>query len=229
MILFLITTHQTINFILLQNTNSVAMKKVLFIGILFFTSFTLFAQSEDAERIYKPFRVDVAIGYVVPSGSGIKTGGLFAIEPKYSVLPQLSVGFRLEGAGTGNSGTIVAPNVTAKVGFIGSYLVTSDYFFTNSDLRPFAGLGLGAFNFANFSVNINTSTNPVNESLAGGVRFGGMVRSGIEYRHFRFGLEYNMVGNVTIPPSSATANNSYTVKNSYFSIKVGFTFGGGKL
>jgi hypothetical protein len=53
--------------------------------------------------------------------------------------------------------------------------------------------------------------------------FGGMVRAGFEVTHFRMGLEYNFVNNTFVNPYT---NN--TIKNGYFSIKVGVHIGGGK-
>jgi len=201
------------------------MKKTLFVSAMFILAFSAktFAQNEGE---FKPFKVDVSTGYAIPmGGSGAKGGVLFVVEPKYAVIPQLSVGLRLETAITVagvdvNSGTY---NSTASAKAAASYLVTGDYYFSNNDLRPFVGAGVGIYKTAGVSIS---SSNP---NVATGSKFGGMVRGGIEYKHFRFGLEYNPVGKTTVAASSPSANDGYTIQNAYLGIKVGFCIGGGRL
>jgi hypothetical protein len=192
------------------------MKTLFFALLLFVCTLTSFAQDFSSARLYKPFKVDVAIGYAIPVNSDLKGGVVFAVEPKYSVLPQLSVGVRLEGVGISNGTNYNDVNNTIKVKATGSYLATGDYYFNNDDFRPFAGLGVGVFTPSDYRV---TSDGNVYKDVAGGVKFGGMGRTGFEYKHFRLGLEYNMVANTSV--------DGYNVKNSYFSIKAGFTIGGG--
>jgi hypothetical protein len=177
---------------------------------------TAFAQNNE-ERLYKPFKVDVAIGYAIPANPDLKGGAVFAVEPKYSVLPQLAVGLRMEGVAISNGTNFDDVDNTVKLKATGSYLATGDYYFYNADFRPFAGVGLGIFTPSDYRI---TSDGEVYKDANAGIKFGGMVRGGFEYRHFRLGLEYNIVSNTTLPP---------VIKNSYFSIKAGFTIGGGLL
>jgi hypothetical protein len=202
------------------------MKKVLFVLAIFLLAISAktIAQKEGGE--FKPFKVDVSGGYALPiGGSGSKGGALFVVEPKYAVIPQLSVGLRLEAAITvaGVDVSTGTYNSTASAKAAASYLLTGDYYFTNEDLRPFAGAGVGLFNTAGVSIS---SSNP---NAATGSKFGGMVRAGVEYKHFRFGVEYNLVGKTTVPPSSSSANDGYTIQNAYVGIKIGFCIGGGRL
>lgn len=200
------------------------MKKTLLAAVIIMAcSLKTFAQDKAGE--FKPFKVDVSIGYAIPSGggSGAKGGVLFAVEPKYAIMQELSLGLRIEAAvmvsgidATGNF------NNTASAKAAGSYLATGDYYFSNKDLRPFLGAGVGIFTTAGVSVNSN------NSNVATGSKFGGLIRGGIEYKHFRLGLEYNLVGKTTVPPSSANSNDGYDVKNSYIGIKIGVCFGGGR-
>ena len=202
------------------------MKKAFFVSAMFVLALSskTFAQIEEGE--FKPFKVDVSAGYAIPmGGSGGKGGVLFVVEPKYAVIPQLSVGLRLETAVTVagvdlNSGNY---NSTASAKAAASYVLTGDYYFNNNDLRPFAGAGVGLFKTAGVSIS---STNP---NVATGSKFGGIIRGGIEYKHFRAGVEYNMVGKATVPASSSTANDGYSIQNSYVGIKLGFCIGGGRL
>ncbi len=192
------------------------MKTLFFTIVLFLYTITSFAQNDNSTRLYKPFKVDVAIGYVIPSNADLKGGIVLAIEPKYSVLNQLSVGVRIEGVGISNGTNYNDINNTVKVKATGSYLATSDYYFSNADFRPFAGLGMGVFTPSDYRVSSDGNVYKVTDA---GIKFGGMVRGGFAYKHFRLGLEYNVVSNTYVPPSN--------VKNSYFSIKAGFTIGGG--
>src|SRR5436190_5296703 len=103
------------------------MKKTLFATAIFIMALSLktFAQDEGGE--FKPFKVDVSIGYAIPSGggAGAKGGVLFVVEPKYAILQELSIGLRLETAVT-VSGIDATGNFsnTATATAAGSYLAT---------------------------------------------------------------------------------------------------------
>ncbi|MDB5280732.1 MAG: hypothetical protein JWR61_5687 [Ferruginibacter sp.] len=203
------------------------MKKVLF--VLAISTFALgaktFAQEEGS---FKPFKVDLSVGYAIPAGgTGSKGGALFAIEPKYAVMPQLSLGLRLEIAATvsGTNLTNVDANTTASVKAAASYLATGDFYFNNNDFRPFLGAGAGLYQTAGAEVTQTTT----DVTVASSTKFGGMVRGGFEYKHFRLGLEYNFIGKTIVPPTSGTSNNGYEIKNGYAGIKMGFCIGGGRL
>ena len=199
------------------------MKKIT-LGILFLSS-VVFAKAQDAE--FKPFKVDLALGYAIPGGTGAKGGVLFALEPKYAVIPNVSVGLRMEGAvmvrghvdANGN-----AEDLSAKAA--GSYLVTGDYYFTSTTVRPFAGLGLGIYSLATASSDNNGTTS----SASAGSKFGEMVRAGVEIAHFRVGLEYNIVPKTKYEVvASNGAKSELSSKNGYIGIKLGFFIGGGRI
>lgn len=201
------------------------MRKVLLLSAIFFVAFSATVKAQ-TEYEFKPFKVDVSLGLALPiGGTGGKTGALFVVEPKYAVLPQLSVGLRLEAAATVsgidlNTGNYNS-NATAKAS--ASYLATADYYFTNSRLRPFAGAGLGLYHTA--GVDINSNNNVISEEY----KFGGMARTGFEYGHFRLGVEYNFVPKTNVAESSPGANDAYSFQNSYIGIKLGVCIGGGRL
>ena len=163
--------------------------------------------AQESDQIFKKFKVDVSLGYAVPQesgGSGQSAGALFAIEPKYAVMDELSVGLRMEGAvmahvdKDGEKGT-------AKVN--DSYLATGDYYFSNNKFRPFLGAGPGIFTYANVSTEDEDIDDiPVNS------KFGFMARGGFEYGHLRVGVEYNFVAD----------------KAGYLGLKIGAVIGGGR-
>jgi outer membrane protein X len=205
-------------------TNPITMKNLL--AIVFFSSILSFT-SKAQESEYKPFKVDVSLGYAIPGGKGAKGGVLFAIEPKYSVINSLAVGLRMEGAivarfsGYDENGDAMDASVKAS----GSYLATGDYYIpTGSAFRPFTGAGAGIFSIA--SVEINSTSGEV----SGGSKFGGMVRTGFEISHFRFGFEYNIVPKTKFDGFDENGNptTGLTSSNSYMGIKIGACIGGGR-
>lgn len=197
------------------------MKKLYVILALTIASYT--AMSQEA---LKPFKFDISLGYAIPGGTGAKGGVLFAGEPKYAVIPNLSIGLRFEGAlmarfnGYDQEGNPVDASVKASA----SYLATADYYFTNNyKLRPFAGGGAGIFALAGAETNSN------NGNVSAGSKFGGMIRAGVEITHFRFGIEYNIVPKTTFDgfDNNGDPVTGLTSNNSYIGIKVGVCLGGG--
>jgi len=203
------------------------MKKLLSLGILFLCSMSmLHAQT----GIFKPFKVDVSFGYAMPAGSGSKGGVLFAVEPKYAVLDQLAVGLRMEAAVTARAA--VAPDGSSASGDVkasGSYLATGDYYFMNTPFRPFVGAGAGIFTLAAVSAGANNQGGTT-MTAASSSKFGGLLRAGFEFGHFRMGVEYNLVSKSSVPVYDMSGNSlgNVDIKNSYLGIKAGFFFGGGR-
>ena len=174
------------------------------------------AQGSDTDPIFKKFKVDVSLGYTVPTsstpGANFNGGILIAIEPKYAVIDPLAIGLRFEEAVIVHAYTNNNSNNSNPSNGVGniSFLATGDYYFTNTGFRPFAGAGAGVYVVENVdSSYINgTNTGPVPTTA----RFGFMARAGFEASHFRLGIEYNIVG----------ANASY------LGLKVGVCIGGGR-
>ncbi|HEY4148033.1 MAG TPA: hypothetical protein VGM41_03855 [Chitinophagaceae bacterium] len=203
------------------------MKKGLFLiaGLMSI----LATQAQIGGGDYKPFKVDVAFGAAIPSGSGSKGGVLFAIEPKYAVMPMLSVGLRIEGAVVArgfvsSDGQYASGSASAAA----SYLVTGDYYIpTGTPFRPFGGVGVGVYDIASASVDESSSSSSA--SYGASSKVGGLVRAGFEIGHFRLGLEYNLVGKTDITSVDGLGNSStVSSKNSYMGVKIGFFIGGGK-
>ena len=196
------------------------MKKLLLCVAIAATTF-LTTNAQDGERIFKKFKGDVSLGYAAPLGSG--PGGIvFAMEPKYALMDKLFVGLRMEGAVFGNfSNTLIYENENAKTAE--SYLATADYYFSNNyTLRPFAGAGAGVFVLSTDALNFNDKRTTA--------KFGGLIRAGVEVKHFRLGIEYNFVPGTDIILYNSNGNQSTgKSKNGYVGIKAGFCFGGGPL
>src|SRR5215218_5321118 len=185
------------------------MKKISF--ALAFVAASLFVNAQST--VFKPFKVDLAFGYAVPSGKGAKGGILFAIEPKFAINDNITAGLRMEGAVMAQgqvdqeSGELKSGSVKANA----SYLATGDYYFTTNTFRPFAGAGAGIYSVASADLNDETG------DVKAGKKFGFMPRAGFEVGHFRTAIEYNFVA------------KTGTINNSYLGIKLGFFIGGGKM
>lgn len=202
------------------------MKKLLFAGLaLFFFSTVVNAQF--VSHNYKPFRVDVMAAWAVPQGPGAKAGVAFSLEPKYSIIDKVSVGLRMEAAITARGWT--APDgssASADVAASGSYLATSDYYYSTKFFRAFSGVGTGIYTLASASVGASSQNGSL--ALGGGTKFGGMVRSGFDIAHFRFAVEYNLIGKTTQTVADGSGGTTtVSSKNSYTAIKIGFFIGGG--
>ena len=182
------------------------MKKFLFSALVLGT--TLFASAQ--ETTFKPFKVDIALGYAVPGGSGSKGGVVFAVEPKYALNDNLTVGLRMEAAVTARvTMDAYGQEMTGDAKASASYLLTGDYYFNTNRFRPFVGVGAGVYRLA--AVDLNSS------EVQTGTKFGAAPRVGFEFGHFRTAIEYNATG------------KTGTYNNNYLGIKLGFFIGGGRL
>lgn len=180
------------------------------------------AQSESG---LKPFKVDVSLGYAIPGGKGAKGGILIAVEPKYSVISNLAVGIRFEGAVIARFGGFDADGNSTEqdVKASASYLATADYYFgDNYAVRPFIGAGAGIYSLAGAQLTSSTSTITAETS-----KFGGMIRGGLELRHFRLGFEYNLVPKTKFEGYNMNGDPATLSANGYMGIKIGFCIGGG--
>jgi outer membrane protein W len=172
-------------------------KKTLILGFL-----SLFICSFANAQKYKRFKVDITTGYANPTGqTGDIKGGLnFSIEPKYNVTDQIAIGIKREAAllvaGSANGGD-------GKIALLQSTSLTAEYYYGEGKVRPFGGVGLGFYAGTVFDSQGNSKTG---ESV-----FGFAPRVGLQFSHFRLGVEYNLVKD-----------------SNYFAIKIGTTIGGGE-
>jgi opacity protein-like surface antigen len=188
------------------------MKKMIIIVGLFFIGNAVMAQN--STRIFKPFKVDLGIGFADPVGTAgnyFKAGAIIALEPNYSPIDPIAIGIRIEGAVTANLTNAYGDNTKASAHVNSSGLATLNYYFTNSTFRPFIGGGIGAYKVETLSTGSSSFSNVTN--------FGGMLRIGFEVSHFWMSAEYNFI----------SASPSTTVNNSYIGIKLGVYFGGGRI
>ena len=187
--------------------------------------FVLAALSATAQE-YKPFKVNLSIGYAKPVNGGVSGGVLFAVEPKYGVSDNFDLGLRLESAFVARGIQVNGNTTTGDVGTYGSALVTGNYLFGTSNVRPFLGVGVGIYTIgAAGTVSVTDGQKPPQDfTIVSDTKFGGMVRAGIKAGHFVAAVEYNAA-----PTTNTTLGTTkVSSENSYVGIKVGFDIGGGR-
>ena len=192
------------------------MKKLLFIAVLAVTYFTANAQD------FKPVKVGLGLGYASPAGEGSKVGVLIYLEPAYRIKDEILVGLRIESALMGRSVDGVDSDVSISAN--GSYSLFGQYYFSNSNFRPFAGLGFGLFSLG--SVELGSDSGEV----SGGSKIGAFPRVGFNLGGFNFSIDYNLIPStesVLFDENNPLGTES-EVKNNYLGVRLGFSLGGGK-
>ena len=197
-------------------------KKINFSTLLLFFSFLLYSQEQGA------IRLGVNLDLAIPN-AGFGTGG--NLDLRYNILDKLNAGLKI-GSLYGVHDVVknqseLTGTLTASI--INSYLITSDYYFNNTEsiLAPFVGGGFGLFNVSNLKLALTekpTYSNLVNFDRD--TKIGGLIRCGIEISKIRLGLEYFLIPQSNL--YNITNANVEVTKNSYFNISLGFYLGGGK-
>ena len=175
-----------------------------------FCFLALFASAQDRE--FKTFKFDIALGLAMPTdGAGVKAGGLLTIQPHHRLSDRVALGLRLEGAGLGYVYDDMFGDQQIDVKVVSSGCVSGEFYFNNNRFRPFIGGGIGLFNSVGASsTNTNSNGEPILTDRV--TSFGGYPEIGFEAGHFRLCADYNITGN----------------NMSYFSLKIGAFFGGGR-
>lgn len=203
-----------------NSLTTIAVMKKYFAGLLMLVAFSATAQE------YKPFKVNVSIGYAKPFKAGVSGGFLIAVEPKYGLSDNFDLGLRLESASVAR-GVVTNGNVTTgDVGNYTSALLTGNYLLGTGNIRPFLGLGAGLYSVgAGGTVVISNNGQPnQNIELVRATRFGGMGRVGLKAGHFVAAVEFNFIPSI----DNSIANQKITSENTYLGIKVGADIGGGR-
>ncbi len=184
--------------------------KNIFLLLTFLAVCTFSSTAQD----FKKFSVGLGLGYAKPGGEGAGGGILVALEPGYRINDAIQLGLRLETAIVARGLSESASDFDASAAGINSYTLNGKYYLSNNAFRPFVGAGFGLFSLAAISFG---TAEAKSES-----KIGFYPRLGFDLGHFNVTLDYNIVS-----PSKFEGSNVET-KNSYFGIRIGGFFGGGK-
>lgn len=197
--------------------------KTFILSVLVLAAFSATAQE------FKPFKINLSVGYAKPAGPGASGGILASLEPKYGLSDRIDLGLRLELAVMARAYQIDGDDAEGEVKGAGSCLLTGNYLLSDGNFRPFVGAGVGLFSVGSSGFTVTNGMGVTNGDVAGGNKFGGMVRAGFKAGHFVLGLEYNLVRSTTGFLTTVPGTNvNYESNNSYFGVKLGVDIGGGR-
>ncbi len=183
------------------------------VGMFFGGKKVIYKHETKFTRTYSRIRVGIGFGFSPSWSFGEPNSSsllLLYVEPSYRIKNNISVGFRLE---------------TKFVQSTVSYSINGQYYFSNKQFRPFAGLGFG-FYTRDFATSFPWySSDPKSET-----NFGFYPRAGFEYGHFSFLMDYNVVPATTIMTYDTNQQSSFVTvnQNNYLGVKFGIFFGGGR-
>lgn len=164
------------------------MKKVFFLAVLCYCA--LWAKGQKLEGTLK---ADISAGYAIPTeGFGLKPGVMFTAEPHYYVTDNFVAGLRFEGAFLGYQ----AESDDELFSFFGSTILTGDFYFSKSKVKPFVGIGAGLYTrhyiYNDYNYNYDDNDDGYYSGY-GAIKFGFMGRAGFEIGHIRLTGSYNVV------------------------------------
>ncbi len=187
------------------------MKSIL---LLLLTSLCYVVDATAQQRQFKPFRVELAGGIGIPASG--RVGYLLAIEPKYALTDQISIGLRSESL-------VIYQKPFANLTTVGtlairSYSLTGDrYVELGGRKRLSLGAAVGIYQYALGTANYEDYKALTRDAFST-VLFGIAPRLGLELSHLKLGVDYSAVLNQAKQPISV----------SYVSAKVGLVIGGGR-
>jgi hypothetical protein len=158
-----------------------------------------------------PFKFEIGALYGLPTNDAFKGGVGFYAHPSYYLMDKLDIGLKAEFVILG-SGDNLGANVSISA--LGSYLLTSNYYFTVSKVRPYAGIGLGIYTLGSVSADFG-SGNTMDAEY--GNKFGIAPKVGLDLGHFTINVAYNYIFGI---------DSSLASKN-YLTVGLGVFFGGG--
>lgn len=154
-----------------------------------------------------PFKFEIGGLYGLPTDQFYKGGVGFYAHPSYYLMDKLDIGIKAEWVviGAADDG-----GLGVSISAIGSYLLTSNYYFTVSKVRPYAGLGVGMYMLGTVSTNVG-------DPYDYGTKYGVAPKVGLDLGHFTINFAYNMIFGV----------ESGVPAKDYMTVGIGVFFGGG--
>ena len=167
------------------------IKKIVFLIIQLII--TLNGNIYSQNRIFKPFKFDIAGLFDVSLDKESGNGGGFAIEPRYGVNDNFVVGVRVEGVYLNNSNVSVnLSGIDVNQSEIYNILFTGDCYLSYEEIRPFIGLGIGISTMKTKGVSV--AINGINVGNSSVNKFDFSPRIGVNIKHFKFAVIFNISG-----------------------------------
>lgn len=202
---------------------SAILKKIFLLAFLSFCLFNLNAQEKSN------IKLGIEAGFLPLSKDAENLSLFLNVEPKVKILENAFMGLRF--GLTLNSHIFDFSNSAFFIderfdNAIFSFAPTFDYYWHKDDFHPYFGLGLGYYVLPDPIEVFQDGFLPDLENVIEGDvnnRVGVLLRGGVEWNKFRFGLEYNFIpkGDIEILNGQTIG----TVENSYLGLSVGFIFG----
>lgn len=214
------------------------MKKIVLLFCVVLVGTILHAQD------FRKIKVGLNVGYVEPQGGGAGFG--FALEPGFRITDKLAVNARFEGTVFTRDleSDQNVEKINIGVGGIGSYTANVQYYFLDGPFRPYVAFGLGYYTPAEVKLTTSVSaagaSSGTEQTIAPNAAFGFYPRVGFDFGHLNLMIDYNIVGDseasistlktedINGTTTTTTVNQKTTFENSYLSVKLGFTIGGGR-
>jgi outer membrane protein X len=181
---------------------------------------------------YQPIRVDVSFNLLYGAADVQEYGVGAAIEPKFNLTDQLSIGFRLEGAALiPQSVSVGSQSVSMGARAISAYLAKAEYYLTTSDVRPYVGIAAGLYDIAGAGQTVGSGG--VVQQAEAFRGFGIAPQIGVNFGGFRLGATYHIITGgdrvVVTQAVGSTVPERHTMPSNYFALELGGTFGGNRI
>jgi outer membrane protein W len=176
---------------------------------------------------YEQVRVDAGL-----TGSTVaiadRNGAGFVVEIKELVTDHLAIGGRVE-VGVMYGGHVGDDHADVSATMAACGLVKAEYHFLDGQIRPFVGLGAGAYTIGSESVTSGPMTAGVQTDTG---RYVGVApQIGIDLGHVRIAATYNAIvgASIEVHDMVGTASQTTTLSQNYLSLELSYEFAGGRL
>jgi hypothetical protein len=180
---------------------------------------------------YQPIRVDLTVFGAYGMGDVAAYGFGAAIEPKYNLTDNLSIGLRFEGSGHVPESVSVGPSsVSMGARAVSAYLAKADWYFGSASSRPFVGVAAGLYRIGSVEQKADSSGAVVQraEAFEG---FGFAPQVGVNLGGFRLAATYHVItggDQVVVTQAVGGLPVEKSLSKNYLAVELGGTFGGAK-
>jgi hypothetical protein len=156
-------------------------------------------------------------------GYGTQSFGLGGVvEPKWNITDWLSVGLRVDGSVLFGGRFVPQGSVSVALGASVAKLVKAELLLGNTGVRPFVGLGAGAYTLLSQSVSAGNSGAGVSQAV--GEFFGVAPQLGLDFGGARLGVTYNHMlrADIVIEQNIALGIQAERIPRNYVQLELTF-------